>query len=75
MFLKITELFIGINGINYIKKLWYCVKIKYNYTNFSEKVAVNHIHIELTADFENTKLTGFVDLSLIKKDETCDHIV
>lgn len=52
-----------------------CVKIKCNYTNFSEKVAVNHIHIELAADFENTKLTGFVDLSLIKMDETCDHIV
>ncbi|XP_026811810.1 leukotriene A-4 hydrolase [Rhopalosiphum maidis] len=40
-----------------------------------EKVAVTHIDIELTADFENEKLKGFVDLSITKIDESCDHII
>ncbi|VVC29461.1 Peptidase M1, leukotriene A4 hydrolase/aminopeptidase C-terminal,Armadillo-type [Cinara cedri] len=40
-----------------------------------EKVAVSHIHLELTADFKNEKLKGFVDLSIIKNDESCDHII
>jgi len=31
--------------------------------------------MELAADFENKKLRGFVDLSIIKFDETCDYIV
>lgn len=43
--------------------------------NFSEKVAVTHIDLELEADFENENLKGFVDLSVTKIDETYDHIV
>lgn len=52
-----------------------CLKIKYNCNKFLEKVAVTHIDIELDADFENEKLKGFVDLSITKIDESCDHIV
>lgn len=33
------------------------------------------MNIELLADFENEKLKGFVDLSITKIDESCDHIV
>lgn len=52
-----------------------CFIIKYNYNYFLEKVAVTHIDIELAADFKNEKLKGFVDLSITKIDESCDHIV
>lgn len=31
--------------------------------------------MELAADFENKKLKGFVDLSIIKIDASCNYIV
>lgn len=52
-----------------------CLKIKYNFIYFLEKVAVHHIDIQLVADFQNEKLKGFVDLSITKIDESYDHIV
>jgi len=55
--------------------VFFFFKLKYNYNYFIEKVAVTHIDIELAADFKNEKLKGFVDLSITKIDDSCDHIV
>jgi hypothetical protein len=52
-----------------------CLKLNYHYINVLEKVAINHIDIELAADFKNKKLKGLVDLNFTKIDENCDHIV
>lgn len=51
------------------------VKIDNHYIDVLDKVAINHIDIELTADFNNEKLKGFVDLSVTKIDESCNYIV
>lgn len=45
------------------------------FSYFIEKVAVSHIDINLAADFKNEKLKGFVDLSITKVDDSCEHIV
>lgn len=46
----------------------------YSYANI-EQVQVEHIHLDLKADFDHNRFTGFVDLSLKWLDDSHRHVI